>query len=155
MSRRFASVVVAVVLAVMTGVVLGAPSLLGQGSSTAADTRDASSEPQVTAYYFHTNYRCTTCRTIEAYSEEAIRGAFADDLAAGRLRWRAVNVEQLENKHFIQDFQLVTKSLVLVEERDGDVVRFKNLDRVWQLVRDKQRFLDYVHSETRDFMATR
>ena len=155
MSRQVSSDAVAVVLAVMVCIVLGGSSVLGQRPPTAPDIRDESSEPQITVYYFHTNYRCTTCRAIEAYSEEAIRGAFAGDLAVGRLVWRAVNVELRENQHFIEDFQLVTKSLVLVEERNGDVVRFKNLDKVWQLVRDKQRFLDYVHSETRDFMGVR
>jgi len=106
----------------------------------------------VVAYYFHGNLRCRTCRTIEAYSEEAIRTEFADDLASGRLAWRVVNVEEPENKHFAKDFELVTKSLVLAEYEDGEVTRWENLNRVWQLVRDKERFLEYVRRSTREFL---
>jgi hypothetical protein len=107
---------------------------------------------EVVAYYFHGSFRCRTCRTIEAYSEEAIRSEFADELALGRLAWRVVNVDQSENEHFVEDFELVTRSLVLAEYRDGEVIRWENLKQVWQLVRDKERFLDYVRSSTRKFL---
>lgn len=117
-------------------------------TAVAPQTLDA----KVVAYYFHGNLRCKTCRAIEAYSEEAIRSEFADDLGSGRLAWRVVNVEEPENKHFVNDFELVTKSLVLTEYEDGEVIRWENLKQVWQLVRDKQQFLDYVHSSTREFL---
>jgi len=107
---------------------------------------------EVVAYYFHGNFRCRTCRTIEAYSEEAIRSEFANELGSGRLAWRVVNVEEPENEHFVKDFELVTKSLVLTEYEDGEVIRWENLKQVWQLVRDKEQFFDYVHSSTRKFL---
>ncbi|MFO7616170.1 MAG: hypothetical protein R6V75_02880, partial [Bacteroidales bacterium] len=43
---------------------------------------------------------------------------------------RVVNIDEPENRHFIQDFQLVTRSVVLAEYRDGEVVRYENLDQV-------------------------
>ena len=109
-------------------------------------------DAEVVAYYFHGNLRCKTCRTIEAYSEEAIQSEFADELASGRLAWRVVNVEEPENKHFVKDFELVSRSLVLTEYEDGEVIRWQNLKQVWQLVRDKEKFLDYVHTSTREFL---
>ncbi len=62
-----------------------------------------------------------------------------------------VNIDEPENKHFVEDFELVTKSLVLAEYQDGEVIRWENLKQVWQLVRDKERFLDYVRDSTRSF----
>jgi hypothetical protein len=106
----------------------------------------------VVAYYFHGNLRCKTCRTIEAYSEEAIRSQFAVEFGSGRLAWRVVNVEEPENEHFVKDFELVTKSVVLVHYENGEVTRWKNLQQVWELVRDKEQFLDYVRSSTRKFL---
>lgn len=106
------------------------------------------------AYYFHGNMRCATCRTIEAYSEEAITTGFADELASGHLVWMAVNTDQPQHKHFVTDFELVTKSLVLVEYHQGEVVRFKNLDKIWKLVGDKDAFLDYVDRETKEFLGS-
>ncbi|HSN56151.1 MAG TPA: nitrophenyl compound nitroreductase subunit ArsF family protein [Candidatus Sulfomarinibacteraceae bacterium] len=109
----------------------------------------------VVAFYFHGNVRCATCRTIEAYAHDAIHAGFAGELDDGALSWRVVNVDEPENKHFVQDFQLVTRSVVLAELRDGKVVRFTNLDKVWQLVRNRDDFVDYIQNETREFLGER
>ncbi len=114
--------------------------------------RDNSGD-KVIVYYFHGTRRCYTCRTIEAYTEEAVRSAFADELASGKLEWRAVNVDQPENRHFIQDYQLATRSVVLVKIEDGVEKRWDNLEKVWQLVRNKPTFLDYIIENTNGFLA--
>ena len=57
------------------------------------------------------------------------------------------------NRHFIEDLQLVTRSVVLAEYRDGNVVRWKNLDRVWQLVRNQDAFTAYIRDETSAFLG--
>jgi len=105
------------------------------------------------AYYFHGNVRCATCRKLEAYSEEAITDGFPSELASGRLAWRVVNTDEPANAHFVQDFELVSKSLVLVEYHGGEVTRFKNLTLIWQLVRDKDGFVKYVRDATREFLG--
>jgi len=110
---------------------------------------------RIVAYYFHGNLRCTTCRKLEAYSQEAITTGFAKEMESGALEWRVVNVDEPENKHFVADFELVTKSLVLVEYRDSEVARYSNLKLVWQLVGDKDGFLKYVRDSTREFISQR
>lgn len=107
----------------------------------------------VVVFYFHGNVRCTTCRTIEAYAHDAIHTGFAGELDDGALSWRVVNVDEPENEHFVQDFQLVTRSVVLAELHNGKVVRFTNLDKVWQLVRNRDDFVDYIQNETREFLG--
>lgn len=144
--------IVRVFLLVLVTLVCIAPwAAIDDAGSVASD--DSKAVGKVVAYYFHGNARCTTCRKIEAYSEEAIMSAFESKLADGRLEWRAVNVDESENKHFVRDFQLVTKSVVLVEYSDGEVVRWENLNDVWQLVRNKDRFVDYVQTQTREFLG--
>jgi len=102
---------------------------------------------KVIAYYFHGTFRCSTCRTIEQYSHDAIQMHFAKELGNGRLEFRPVNVEEPENKHFIQDYQLVTRSLVLSLVSDGKETKWKNLPDVWKLVKDKDKFFQYVKDE--------
>ena len=92
-------------------------------------------------------------RKLEAYSEEAISSGFADELASGDLIWKILNTDEEDNKHFVNDFELVTKSVVLVEYRDGRVVRFENLKDVWKLVGDKGDFVKYVQDSTRKFLG--
>ena len=139
-------------LLVFAGLACFAPWAVSDDADTEA-TAGVEAAGKVVAYYFHGNARCATCRKIEAYSEEAITGGFDSELGDGRLEWRAVNVDESENKHFVRDFELVTKSVVLVEYSDGEVVRWENLKDVWQLVRNKDRFVDYVQTETREFLG--
>jgi hypothetical protein len=105
--------------------------------------------PATLVYYFHATTRCATCKTIEAYAHETVASRFASDLEARRLEWRTVNVEEPANQHFIRDFQLYTRSVVVVDAKNPK--RFKVLDQVWQLVRDKAVFQKYVEQEIRAF----
>jgi hypothetical protein len=106
----------------------------------------------VIAYYFHGNFRCYTCHMMEQYSKEAIEANFKDALAAGKLEFKAVNVEERENEHFVNEYQLYTKSLILSLVKDGKEIKSKNLTKIWEYVRNKQRFFDYVREEVGSFL---
>lgn len=133
-------------IAAVTGAVALAPPKPKTATAVAAAPTVS---PRILVYYFHATTRCATCRTIEAYARETVAGAFAADLEARRLEWQAVNVDEPANQHFIRDFQLYTRSVVIVDAKDPK--RFKVLDRVWQLVRDKAAFQKYVEQEIRAF----
>ncbi|MDP3041261.1 MAG: nitrophenyl compound nitroreductase subunit ArsF family protein [Candidatus Omnitrophota bacterium] len=120
-------------------------------SSLAVDAEGASST-KVIAYYFYGSFRCYTCTNMEKYSREAVEANFKDALTSGKLEFRAVNVEERGNEHFVNDYQLYTKSLILSLVKDGKEVRHKNLDKIWQLVRNKQKFITYVTDEVNAFL---
>ena len=121
-----------------------------EGASGRTET-DAGNK--VIVYYFHATRRCWTCKTIEAYSEEAIRTGFTEQLESGAVEWRTVNIDEPKNQHFVDDFQLATRTVVLVHVVDGINMEWKRLDRVWELVRDKPAFVDYIWDNTNDFLA--
>jgi hypothetical protein len=116
---------------------------------------DSTSGLKVVAYYFHVTVRCVTCRTIESYSREAIQQGFPEQLKNGSVEWRPVNVQLPENRHFVQDFQLFTRSLVLVQVRNGKPQGWRNLEQVWDLVGDKGKFLKYVKDNVRTSLGDR
>jgi len=89
---------------------------------------------------------------MEKYSREAIEANFKDDLASGRLEFKAINVEERGNEHFVEDYKLYTKSLILSLIKDGKEVKSKNLDKIWQFARNKQKSIDYVNGEINAFM---
>ena len=107
---------------------------------------------KVIAYYFHVTVRCTTCRTIESYSRDVIEQKFASDIAKGRLQYSVVNVQLPENRHFIKDYQLFTKSLVLVRFDKGKQAEYKVLNDTWELVGDKPAMQGYVEREVRNYL---
>jgi hypothetical protein len=107
---------------------------------------------QIIVYYFHGNARCQSCLKIEAYSSDAIKAQFAEQLKTGTLEWRVVNVETAENEHFVGDYKLVTKSVVLVEMNEGKQVQWKNLENVWNFLDNKDRFSEYIKSEVSGYL---
>jgi len=123
-----------------------------QGGPPVAAAAVKPQSDKIIAYYFHTTYRCATCRRIEAYSREAIDTGFARELQDGRLEFRLVNVQLPENRHFVEDYQLFTKSLVLVHMKDGKQMEWTNLDRVWELTGNREAFVGYVQQGVRGYL---
>jgi hypothetical protein len=128
-------------------------AVLGAGPGEAAP--DAPGDSRVVTYYFHTTGRCTTCVKIEEMAKEVVEQGFAAQVRSGRLSFRSVDVQFPENRHLVRQYQLVTKSVVLVEEKDGKPLRWKNLDQVWQLVWSKDRYQNYVRGELNRFLGGR
>jgi hypothetical protein len=130
--------------------------ILPMSVTMAAAPQAASSDPvshKVIAYYFHTNTRCSTCVKIEQYSHEAIEQGFPYELKNGMLELRVVNYEKPENRHFMQDYKLVSKSLVLVKIVNGKQTKWRNLKLVWQLTGHKDAFLNYVREQVRSYLG--
>ena len=126
-------------------------SILGASDEQTAAPKSGSHK--VIAYYFHTSTRCSTCIKIEEYSHKAIEQGFPEELKNGILELRVVNYERPENRHFIQDYKLVTKSLILVNLIDGKQTGWTNLKLVWQLYKKEDAFLNYVRQEVRRYLS--
>ena len=135
---------------------LGLVAVLGYPTLSAVAQQPSVPRPgvhKVIAYYFHTNTRCSTCIKIEQYSKEAIEKGFPEELKNGALEMRIVNYENPENRHFMQDYKLVSKSLILVNMVNGKQTEWTNLKVVWQLTGRKDAFLNYVRREVRGYLA--
>lgn len=89
---------------------------------------------------------------MEKYSREAIETNFKDALASGQLEFKAVNVEERGNEHFMKDYQLYTKTLILSLVKDGKEVKLKNLDKIWEFAHNKPKFIGYVTGEVSGFI---
>ena len=133
--------------------------------STAESTTEGKAEPvetvggetadvetKIVAYYFHGNARCKTCLTIEMYALEALETGFPEAIKEGRLEFLPVNLEVAENEHFIDDFQLAARTVVLERVVGGERKDYLNLTRVWELVRDKEAYVTYVQDEAEKFI---
>jgi hypothetical protein len=116
---------------------------------------DAAVAPAVTTgtivYYFHGTRRCPTCRKLEEYTREAVMTAFAEDMKAGTIAWRTIDTDEPGNEHFVKDYVLTTKSVVLSAVSDGEEIRWKNLPRIWELVGDRAAYVTYIQEEIRTF----
>jgi len=78
-----------------------------------------SAELETIVYYFYGSVRCPTCHKMEEYTKETIAKNFQDEVASGLLVLKTINIEEKENEHFVKDYQLYTKSLILSQVLKG------------------------------------
>jgi hypothetical protein len=107
---------------------------------------------KIVVYYFYGTARCESCMKIEAYTKEALNAGFPDALSDGRMEWRPVNVDEPGNVHFIRDYNLSFRSVVISDVKDGKQAGWKNLDRVWDLLGDKQEFIEYIQGNVKPYL---
>ena len=104
-------------------------------------------------YYFMTAQRCPSCMKIESFTREVVHDRYSEKLANDAMMWKMVHVDEPQNRHFIQDYRLYTKSVVIVRYRDGKQVAWKNLEKVWSLLGDKAAFQEYITHEVDAFIG--
>ena len=111
-----------------------------------------SAENKVIAYYFHGNTRCHTCHKMEGYAKEVIENNFTNELKDGELIFKAVNIDEKDNKHFVDKYQLYTKALVISKIDSNKEIKYKNLSKIWECVGNKDRFFEYVINEINSYL---
>ena len=99
-------------------------------------------------YYFYTNTRCSSCKTIEAYTKAAVEKNFAAGYKGWKVVFKGVNLDEAPNGHFKQDYRLNSKSVVVQKFSGDKALKWGKLEEVWQLLGDKDAFLNYIAVET-------
>ena len=112
----------------------------------------AAQPSHVVVYYFHTNFRCTNCHNMEKWTKEVVDGDFKHEQASGRLVMKIFNTETKGNEHFMTDYKLYTKSVVLVLVKDGKEVKFTNLAKIWDFLGNGDKFKSYVKDEISKYL---
>lgn len=69
--------------------------------------------------YFSSDVRCTTCVRIERN--------FAPELRSGRVAFQVVNLDGPGNAHFVQDYRLISKTVVVSDLARGEEIRWEDL----------------------------
>lgn len=152
-AKKITTLVLLLFVLASVGVIVTREAGTTAEQETAVETVSEKAVPvKVVAYYFHGNKRCYTCRMIEALTTEAIETGFADDIRNGRIEMKSVNVEEAGNDHYVQDYQLSSRSVVVARYENGAQKEWKRLDEVWQLVRDRDAFIRFVQEQTANLL---
>lgn len=122
------------------------------GNGAAGASSGIARGTKVIAYYFHGNFRCASCVKIETLSRRAVTEGFPEDVRSGRVEFREVNVDEPQNRHFIEDYRLSSQSLVIVDVRDGRQARWRNMEKVWTLLNSERDFISYVRDGVSGFL---
>ncbi len=98
----------------------------------------------VVVYYFHGNKRCMTCNKMEALAAEVIYDEFGEHLRGGTVVFRSVNIETDATRHFVTDFAMTNRCVVMSLRRDGQQVDYHRLDGVWEKISDDAAYTAYI-----------
>ncbi len=129
-------------------VVVSIGMIIKKESNRSDVAKDDAMENKTIVYYFHGTKRCVTCNKIEALTQKAVEETFPDEIKRGKMEIRGVNVENPENEHFVQDFQLSMKTVVVAKYDNGEIKDWKKCDKVWNLVNSPTDFKKYIVTRT-------
>jgi hypothetical protein len=131
--------------------VLAALGFWGVKSYVDSQKEDSQISKVRTVYYFHGNKRCRTCNNMENYTKTAIKSSWPKLIKDGTLVVLSVNVDKAENEHFVKEFDLKSKVVVLTVPDKNGKIKFKKLTEVWTHVRSKEKFINYIKTGTKEF----
>lgn len=94
--------------------------------------------------YFSSDVRCATCVRIERLTRETVERNFAPEIASGRIVLQTVNLDGPGNEHFVQDYQLISKTVIVSDRAQGQEVGWENLQEVWSKQKDERAFEAYM-----------
>jgi hypothetical protein len=103
--------------------------------------------------YFSSDVRCATCVRIERLTRETVERNFPAELQSGRIVLRTVNLDGPGNEHFVQDYSLISKTVIVSDLAKGREVGWENLQQVWAKQKDEQAFDAYVVEAVRRHLS--
>ncbi|MDF1536037.1 MAG: nitrophenyl compound nitroreductase subunit ArsF family protein [bacterium] len=107
---------------------------------------------RVVVYQFHRRFRCEECYKLEAAIGETLNTHFPEQLADGKLVFNVVDLDAEGNGHYTQEYDFFYNTVIVVDVRGGRDVRFKNIEKVWQLAGERDLLMEFVRSEVEEYL---
>src|SRR3989338_4164669 len=96
---------------------------------TPVSAEEKNQSGQIMVYYFHGDFRCSSCMKIEEYTKESMNRNFNDKIQSGTIVFKILNTDEKDNEQYARDYQLYTKSVVVSLIKDGKEIKWKNLTK--------------------------
>lgn len=100
---------------------------------------------QVVTTYFISGERCENCRKIELLCRQTAERDFATELAGNRV----IDTGEPANAHYVADYQLSSKIVVLSHRVDGRETEWAAMEKVGDLLDDPAGFRAYLAAPIR------
>lgn len=111
----------------------------------------SAAEKQYEVYYFHASWRCTNCNNAEAYTEEAVNSFKAQNPSIN-VAFLPVQLET--NADLVKAVRAKRVDVVVVEVKEGKIVRHKNLGNMLPLVGNKANVVNKVKDGVAAFVKS-
>lgn len=118
------------------------------------ETLPAVEGPQVVMTYFLIGTRCVSCKKIEALARETAEQDFAAELASNKLVFRVIDTGEPANRHYLSDYKLTSKTVVISRRIDGKETAWKDMEKVWDHLDDPEAYHAYLGAQIRDYLGS-
>ncbi len=130
---------------------------LKQLAHAKSNSVDSAGNPMPDKYirvvYFHAAKRCESCVNMQNYTEQTIKANFAQLIADRKLFYEALCVDEPQNAHYKEDFELPFNMVVAIEYEKGAIKRWQKFEQVWDHIKDEGKFKQYVLDEMKWFLT--
>lgn len=108
--------------------------------------------PQVVVSYFLIGTRCPSCKKIEALAKETVEQEFADEKSSNKVVFRVINTDDAAHHHYIEDYKLAFKTVVISRRLNGKEIAWANMEKVWDLLDDGPAYHTYLGDQIRAYL---
>ncbi|MCU0846517.1 MAG: nitrophenyl compound nitroreductase subunit ArsF family protein [Spirochaetes bacterium] len=120
--------------------------------SSAISAQAAAGDKKIIVYYFHGDFRCQTCLRIEELTKKAVNDGFKNEMVSSKIELKIINIDKPGNNHFVNDYNLKTKSVIISEFTGSKQVRWKNLPGIWNYHDNESSFIRYIRDEVKGYL---
>ena len=96
--------------------------------------------------------RCRTCLTMEALTKKTVHKNFSSKELKKSIGFKVVDTEKKENNWYKKEFSLPSTSVIVAEYEDGNLKRFKNLNKIWFLWKNEKKYISYITKEVNKWL---
>ncbi len=112
----------------------------------------APAKKYVQVYYFHGDRRCKSCLTIEGYTKDAVKNNFDKKIKSGLVKLDIINFHKDDNEHYINKFSLYNQTLIVAIYDNGELKKWKNLEKIWEYASKPNKYDNYVENEINKYL---
>ncbi len=79
----------------------------------------------IKVYYFHTNYRCATCKAVEEEAHNALKEIYPEKLKNKEIEFLALNLEEDDGEKIAEKMKVNSQSLLITKgDKKEDITTF-------------------------------
>jgi hypothetical protein len=132
-----------------------APAVAPAPAAPAPQPAPAATAAEVVVTFFTEAVPCKVTAKVEGLCRQAVEAAFATELKSGALVYRVLSTESPENEHYLDEYDIGSKALVVARQENGKDAEFVPCHDIWIMIEEPKELADYVQKPIRDYLAKR
>lgn len=101
--------------------------------------------------HFHATQQCYSCTSVGEYTLKTIKEKFPEEYESGKITFKGVNSEIIENREIVNKFKARGSSLYINAIKDSQDHIEEDVT-VWRLVGNQTQFINYLETKLKKIL---